>query len=1011
MKHRDAKYSFLNGSNGEFTNSDDVENIYTVCATLLNEYDYTLYLRCKLDKEIYRKECYCGCYSYAFCIPVTSIQDSKSLRTLEFLNGINGEATNSDDVKDAVDLANAKRIAKEAANKQFSHNGEKKSKPGNGAAVCKHFLNGNCTRVPCRFYHPPQDECQVVEIQPIKQRIPKVYYELQGHEFTVEGTKFLTYIPVEGDVKIELDSQSRDIEIPAFKFFGKTYNKGNFRINMFLYDYLLSKLKVLPNQERNLVAFEEIKLTLRDFKKDLVEGTSRFYLFKNQERLPSSDVTIESDIPYSMGISVNIVNIRTIPCTLSIVPGEYMFNEMFKIVRGKGFSFEMDKLIVQQIRFCTELPIKESDRNYRAFCDFTPRQPFQVYAPCAINVCSALSRYFKSAYPEYQSDWVRRNNQYKLLTGISIRSIEEVCDLCGADVVYDEMPPAAVYPFFLNILNPIQLPSFNNEYSPVAEDSLHASSVPPLDAVQEVDPASVVEDSCKVQTMNFCEYQVRSRHGFNYTVPPGDVKSTFVRSLEAYYDKVYYKLLFIKFVMYICDFFGGMWNAIIYVVYTPILYFLDYASLIGLVVLLPHVKRLLYQNMITRSSLLFKIIHNVGSFESKFKWEFGKVNKVGRLYATGSHLALADYMLAQFLAYLFKQEILVGIIRIDADNILEVKCQYSDTQERYSADRMFGEASSLPNNTIKLYFFSDDGFIVSNINGIFKILETDFSMMDSTNGLPVFAALYHLSKISGFEIGAARLIEQCARSTIVYNPDSSSRDREYVELQPETFMEYSGSKLTSVLNDIAEVGFISSIYEEMAAMEAPVLSSSLIMGAAEKYGWKVTVSEKHSFNSSTFLKRAYNGTVSWLVYGAVLRSLGKVDGIPRPEQFGVQPKEFKNMSNAALFERLLLQTALGLVNEPTSPLVCALRYRVGIIKEFPSSFEVEYVDLNDRYGTETYEWLGLVDAIINVQLGAVCTLPVLEKVFGIDYGTEVQIDRDFEFGVISVGGHEVNALV
>jgi len=371
------------------------------------------------------------------------------------------------------------------------------------------------------------------------------------------------------------------------------------------------------------------------------------------------------------------------------------------------------------------------------------------------------------------------------------------------------------------------------------------------------------------------------------------------------------------------------------------------------------------------------------------------------------------------LKYVFKKEIIIGEIQC-SDGIVSVCAQYMDTQERFSSDAMFLEATNLPNNTVKLIFFSDDGFLVSNIEGVYSIFETDFSACDASNGFPVFAAYYYMAEMCGFSVGASRVISQCSRNTTVRNPDNK---KEYVVLQPETFFELSGNVGTTVYNNIAEIGFISSVYDELKKVvesrgyQEPCcvkdiresLTLQLFSTSAENAGWKVVAIQRSSLNASTFLKRAFNGKYSWLVYGAILRSFGRVDGKPRGEQFGLSPKTFKSKSDKELTEILIRQTVLSLSNEPSSPLLTAMRIRAGIITE-PVPDQITFDDLNQRYGTETYEWYQLLDSVHDLKIGDKISGAVLEKVFSVDYGTE-QVSGDHWFDVVGEGHNPLNDIV
>jgi len=894
-------------------------------------------------------------YSYTSFLSHRFIYKMNIMYFKSSLNGSHGEYTNTDD----HDNAERKRRHKESVNHTFQ-NGFGKTKVQNGPPnpVCKFYALGKCTRQQCRFAHIDDPSKPDPNLQTVLCPEPKIepgrdVYRLSGISFLLgTGPPRPTFLK-DNDTCCDLDNERQVIKIPTFKSFGKVFFQSEVVVYPTLYKYILGKLKVLANEERNARPVEEMKIAFSFLSRGHIDGSLIYYQYRNLERLPSTSVIVPSAVPINLGFSVNVVAPVVIPCTLSPCKFDYYFNRMWMIVDYNGFNFNVSRHhLVQCINFDTEGDIVETARNYVAFFQFTPRIPFQVYAPCAKNVCGALSRYFKGPY-QNEPDYFRRRNQFSIINGIPLQTLKSVAAICNAEVRVG------------------------------------------------------IEGS----------YRVRSRFGNSYPVQIN--KSTFMRAIDSYVSKYWVGLLFIKFLMYIVDTFGLTWNSLVYLIYVPFFYLLDYATLVREFIRLPHPKRLVYSCYVLNISTFFKVIDNIGTFESKFKWEYGKVGKEGRLYATGDHLAISDFFVSTFLKYVFKKEIIIGEIQC-SDGIVSVCAQYMDTQERFSSDAMFLEATNLPNNTVKLIFFSDDGFLVSNIEGVYSIFETDFSACDASNGFPVFAAYYYMAEMCGFSVGASRVISQCSRNTTVRNPDNK---KEYVVLQPETFFELSGNVGTTVYNNIAEIGFISSVYDELKKVvesrgyQEPCcvkdiresLTLQLFSTSAENAGWKVVAIQRSSLNASTFLKRAFNGKYSWLVYGAILRSFGRVDGKPRGEQFGLSPKTFKSKSDKELTEILIRQTVLSLSNEPSSPLLTAMRIRAGIITE-PVPDQITFDDLNQRYGTETYEWYQLLDSVHDLKIGDKISGAVLEKVFSVDYGTE-QVSGDHWFDVVGEGHNPLNDIV
>jgi len=378
-------------------------------------------------------------------------------------------------------------------------------------------------------------------------------------------------------------------------------------------------------------------------------------------------------------------------------------------------------------------------------------------------------------------------------------------------------------------------------------------------------------------------------------------------------------------------------------------------------------------------------VSNVGNIESKFKWEFGKVNKAGRLYASGQWLTLYDHVVCPLIKYVMQQEIYVGQGWLDGEKC-DFYLEFCDCQEPVKCDNMYSSLLNLPRNVCKLVFFSDDGFIIyKNSTGI-QIYETDFSSCDATNGFAIFTSYAYLSKHLGLLERAVGIIRQCGFPTLLRNPDKRS---EFVELQPTEGFMYSGNNGTTGFNNIAEIGFFSKLFD-LCQDPQTRMSSNLIRTAADLGGWVMTVDQRPTFNRGTFLKRAFCPITrhSWLCYGAILRSFGSVDGVPNAELLGVPNCVFRTMSLAQQMDRLILMKAESLVNEPPSPLVDAIRIRAGLQKE-PREYIISYQQLNERYGTEEYQWYSLINCILNLRLGDIVVDPVLELVYNVDYGSEI----------------------
>jgi len=374
---------------------------------------------------------------------------------------------------------------------------------------------------------------------------------------------------------------------------------------------------------------------------------------------------------------------------------------------------------------------------------------------------------------------------------------------------------------------------------------------------------------------------------------------------------------------------------------------------------------------------MWKIFTNDVSFESKLKDELAKHNSYPRLYASAEHGCLVDKIAPEIvkvadLTPLRFHEICPNELG------LEFTCAFKDCQETLGSDDMFTWFDS--GDSSKSVYFSDDGFLRIVIDGVVSVYETDISKCDMSNRFAVFLWAYaRISRVAGVQF-AQRIVKQCAQDTKLYNPENR---REFVVLQPETFFEYSGHVMTTVLNNVASRLIFYSIY--LAVIDHGVVSVETIVNAAAAVGYIVTVKECSSLASSTFLKRAYDGARSFLCLGTLLRSFGTIEAFS-PEVFGLTPAQYNTYTKRELFERYGYMRLTGLVNEPGNVILSALRARFGVPERVPHVTPV--AALIERYGIHSYDLEVLAGLIHQMSYGDSLSCPALDAIFRVDYSVE-----------------------
>jgi len=403
------------------------------------------------------------------------------------------------------------------------------------------------------------------------------------------------------------------------------------------------------------------------------------------------------------------------------------------------------------------------------------------------------------------------------------------------------------------------------------------------------------------------------------------------------------------------------------------------------------------------------------------------------LYATGEHLALVDKVDSDYLKYISRiptslqfEDYATGAYLNHQTNFIygmlpwlesapawvpddykwgkpttfKYFTQFCDAQCKEDCDRLFEDARDLPEGCGKFYYFSDDSFLVIKFGGILYLFEIDISQCDVSNQFPIFTLCLYYLRIVKMGDNMRKLLQQASRPVVIRNPSNLS---EYVKMFAQSFWEFSGIRNTGTLNGTSceciglSIGAaFLEIIKKFAIDEILIMPDlvAMIVEAAASIGFVVTVSQAYSYNQVTFLKRAYNGSTSWLVYGCVLRSLGITQGVLQPEMLNLSKIEFKNLSEYDKFEILLVQGVQGLCNEPSSCIMDALRYRASLTKsgqglEFcKCPMRVSNLDILDRYGGEEHELLYLCSLIESLQPFDVVTCDFLERIFSRDYGSE-----------------------
>jgi hypothetical protein len=411
----------------------------------------------------------------------------------------------------------------------------------------------------------------------------------------------------------------------------------------------------------------------------------------------------------------------------------------------------------------------------------------------------------------------------------------------------------------------------------------------------------------------------------------------------------------------------------------------------------PAVKKELYQSFFNKEKFFNVIFGNVTCWVSKLKFEIAKFNSYPRLYASAEEYCLLDPIAPEIAKKIFSKSIrldesfsntlsspLFGLNPLGSSLI-----KFVDAPEFYSSSAFFSDVSIYDSY---FAFFSDDGFIKISFRGVTRYFETDISKCDLSQRFAIFSfARYLLSLVFGKYV-ADRLILQCSKPTRLVNPDNGS---EYILLKLVFFILFSGSLLTTFVNNLASFLIMSQIYYDIATLtDEQELTEQTIITAAAKVGYVLTASEKSGLSSVTFLKRSYDGKFSFACLGPLLRSFGLVENF-EPKTFGLTRKEYEDKSLGELFEIYCHNRVDQYKNEPGNFVLDKLRIRFKCIPNNPH-LQTPKNAYYERYNINDYEMEVLAHDCLTLSLGCVFSNSCLNKIFFVDYGVEIPAPPQFQ---------------
>jgi len=288
----------------------------------------------------------------------------------------------------------------------------------------------------------------------------------------------------------------------------------------------------------------------------------------------------------------------------------------------------------------------------------------------------------------------------------------------------------------------------------------------------------------------------------------------------------------------------------------------------------PHAKRKMRMNALKNLDEL----HAVAKYE---KWcievlgkskvyEFAKPGKRPRFIGDfGSEAALVGGYLVEHI-----KEAMTEPVTIGSFDIVFIK-----SPKLIILDEVFRTVHQNRRNII--YYHSDDVIGSIILDGVHHTFEMDISSCDCSNQGPIFRSVDKLLRLPGYEHVADAFANYSNLGVKLKDPWKKEKTI-HLKQPADGVIEYSGTRLTTVLNNMAIVFIcagIEIIKEEMQGLLSP---QDILLVGANLAGYEVTLLVDPPMERLTFLKHnacyGVDGEI-WAVQnlGVILRAVGQCD--------------------------------------------------------------------------------------------------------------------------------------
>lgn len=303
---------------------------------------------------------------------------------------------------------------------------------------------------------------------------------------------------------------------------------------------------------------------------------------------------------------------------------------------------------------------------------------------------------------------------------------------------------------------------------------------------------------------------------------------------------------------------------------------------------------------------------------------------------------------------------------------------------------VFDSLANPPGRFFFVYFSDDSCISIRMEDGSILRGDVDISSCDGSHGPAMFDALTKLAD-GPARYTLERLVRQCEAPIRVYDLGNPKR---YVQLRPHGPRLYSGSTITTTINNLA------NIMIAVAIAESDISCAADIQKAANRAGYIVTVEIAEIFEDLSFLKHSPCRDVSgeWqpvLNLGVLLRMSGvaKFD-LPGRGDFNSRAKAFQRGLLQGAYPRThfpLIDNMKSVVAGSDTRLDVAVATCIGDRFKYKVGEQTEELwftseDVFRRYRLELWQQTELEQTFGNSSTGTYYSSPAASTILERDYG-------------------------